>query len=114
MCDPGKDVNPGLFSAFVVQTSWNIHSPSVVERDGKGSHPAIVYAASKALAERAAWDFYEADKPAYDLTAALPVYNFGPYLHDVSLVFLLKLSVHWRTTDAIVGFPGHEGEGHWE
>jgi len=42
-----------------------------------------VYAASKTLAERAAWDFVAKEKPAFDLTAINPSFNFGPYLHEV-------------------------------
>jgi len=38
----------------------------------------VTYCASKALAERAAWDFVTTNKPSYTLTTVLPTYIFGP------------------------------------
>lgn len=49
-----------------------------------------MYAASKALAERAAWDFVEKEKPSFDLSVINPVYNFGPFIHEVSEVSMRR------------------------
>jgi nucleoside-diphosphate-sugar epimerase len=43
----------------------------------KNSVPAY-YASKKKFAERAAWDFMENEKPAFDLTRFLPVAVLGP------------------------------------
>lgn len=67
----------------ISQTEWNEISPKLVEEQGRDSTPWSVYDASKALAERAAWDFVEREKPVFDLTAILPTFNFGPYIHEV-------------------------------
>ena len=55
----------------------------ILEKEGRKTGVWTVYSASKTLAERAAWDFIATEKPAFDLTSILPVYNFGPYLHEV-------------------------------
>lgn len=64
------------------ETDWNEISPKEVQEQGKASNPFAVYDASKTLAERAAWDFVKNEKPAFDLTAILPTFNFGPYIHE--------------------------------
>ena len=45
---------------------------------------AIVYAASKTLAEKAAWDFVRQGKPAFTLNTVLPDHNFGASLDPVN------------------------------
>lgn len=66
------------------ETSWNTASPELVEAKGKAADGRSVYAASKVLAERAAWDFIAKEKPSFDLTSILPTMNFGPYVHEVT------------------------------
>lgn len=66
------------------ETYWNTTSAKIVEKEGKNSSPSTVYAASKALAERAAWDFIEKEKPSFDLSVINPVYNFGPFIHEIT------------------------------
>lgn len=68
-----------------MQTDWNNASAKAVEEQGKKASPFTVYNASKALAERAAWDFVERERPVFDLVAILPTYNLGPYIHEVTL-----------------------------
>lgn len=43
---------------------------------------AVGYCGSKKLAEKAAWDFVEAEKPHFDLSVVNPVYVFGPQAFD--------------------------------
>ncbi|KAF8322638.1 NAD(P)-binding protein [Clavulina sp. PMI_390] len=66
------------------ETLWAKKGIAALERDGNKTEGRIVYAASKALSERAAWDFVEKEKLHYELTTILPTWNFGPYVHDVS------------------------------
>lgn len=62
---------------------WNTTSAAIVERDGKQAGGEDVYSASKTLAERAMWDFVANEKPSFDFTSIIPVWNFGPYIHQV-------------------------------
>jgi len=66
------------------ETTWNTSSPRILEAEGKKTNPFTAYSASKALAEKEAWDFIEREKPSFDLSTILPTYNFGPFIHDVS------------------------------
>ncbi|KAF8322637.1 NAD(P)-binding protein [Clavulina sp. PMI_390] len=66
------------------ETMWGKKATVALERDGDKTDGRIVYAASKVLSERAAWDFMEKEKPNFQLTTVLPSWNFGPYAHDVS------------------------------
>jgi hypothetical protein len=52
-----------------------------VEENGKNSSPWQVYNASKTISERESWAWVKANNPSFDVTAILPVYNFGPYIH---------------------------------
>ena len=44
-------------------------------------NPALTYLASKKLAEKAAWDFMEQEKPQFSLTTMCPPLIFGPIRH---------------------------------
>lgn len=48
--------------------------------------------ASKALAERAAWDFVEKEKPNFSLTTLCPPWVFGPALQEVKSLDTLNTS----------------------
>lgn len=61
------------------ESIWNKDSPALVEAKGKAADGFSVYAASKTLAEEAAWESVKSNKPSFDLAAVLPVYNFGPF-----------------------------------
>lgn len=63
---------------------WNTEAVQIVERDGKTTSGVHVYAASKTLAERAMWNFMAIEKPSFDLSSIMPVWVFGPYIHQVS------------------------------
>ncbi|KAI0659011.1 D-lactaldehyde dehydrogenase [Cubamyces menziesii] len=71
------------------ETYWNDHSVKEVREKGKGAHTKDMYPASKVLAERAAWEFYEREKNklggklGWDLVVLIPPFIFGPSLHDV-------------------------------
>lgn len=48
--------------------------------DNHPHKPWHIYAASKMLGERAAWKFYNEQKPGFVMNAVLPSCNFGPVL----------------------------------
>lgn len=86
-------VNPFDPVFVFTEETWNEYSPKQVEEKGKdvdparklypvrwhlGSTPSLIsscaeaYRASKTLAERAAWDFIEKEKPGFDLATVNP------------------------------------------
>ncbi|KAI1128483.1 NAD dependent epimerase/dehydratase [Nemania abortiva] len=62
------------------EADWN---PNTYE-DGIGGHPGTTYRVSKTLAEKAAWDFKEQEKPAFDIATINPPFVFGPVVHHLS------------------------------
>ncbi|KAF5366694.1 hypothetical protein D9757_013584 [Collybiopsis confluens] len=68
------------------EADWNTHSPAEVKKSGLGAGPIHVYLASKTLAEKAAWDYYNSIKGtvSWDLVAILPGMIFGPMLGAVN------------------------------
>jgi nucleoside-diphosphate-sugar epimerase len=77
----GGDATP---PALLDETLWNESSPAHVKAEGKKSSPWATYAASKTLAEKAAWDYVKANKTNFDLVAILPSFNWGPWIHPVA------------------------------
>ncbi|KAI0077590.1 NAD(P)-binding protein [Panus rudis PR-1116 ss-1] len=67
------------------EADWNDYSINEVETKGRDATPADKYRASKTLAERAAWKFYENNKAqlSWDLVVLNPPFVFGPVLHAV-------------------------------
>ncbi|KAG5635177.1 hypothetical protein H0H81_012139, partial [Sphagnurus paluster] len=67
------------------EVDWNEPSIREVEEQGDNAPPASKYRASKTLAEKAAWEFYEKNKAEikWDLAVLHPPYVFGPVIHDV-------------------------------
>ncbi|PWN34163.1 NAD(P)-binding protein [Meira miltonrushii] len=67
------------------EADWNESDPIQSEQEGNAQSPAInAYRASKTLAERAAWDFVEANKPSFDLATINPPLVLGPIIHQVN------------------------------
>ncbi|KAI1185580.1 hypothetical protein F5B17DRAFT_407256, partial [Nemania serpens] len=56
------------------EADWN---PNTYE-DGLTGPPGTTYRVSKTLAEKAAWDFVEREKPGFDVAAINPPFVFGP------------------------------------
>ncbi|KAF8900244.1 hypothetical protein CPB84DRAFT_1747506 [Gymnopilus junonius] len=56
------------------ETTWNNEAIQAVQEKGKEIPPLTLYSASKALAEKAAWDFYEKHKSEiqWDVTTVHP------------------------------------------
>jgi nucleoside-diphosphate-sugar epimerase len=57
---------------------------------GKATPPFLKYAASKTLAEQAAWKFVEENSPSFDIVTLLPTFVWGVSSRD-SRVSCLKL-----------------------
>jgi len=64
--------------------------------------PGFGYPASKAFAERAAWDFVENEKPNFDLCTMNPPLVFGPIVHYLNSLSALNTS-NERLRDFIQG-----------
>ncbi|CDO75218.1 hypothetical protein BN946_scf184808.g4 [Trametes cinnabarina] len=77
-------------SAFVApaetytEEDWNEQAVEIVAEQGMSALAMLEYDASKVLAERAAWDFYEKHKSHanYDSTVINPAWVFGPLADD--------------------------------
>lgn len=66
------------------EVDWNESSVGRVNELGLASQPSDKYAASKILAEKAAWKFVETEKPSFDLVTVLPVVVIGPFIHQIA------------------------------
>ncbi|KAI0517317.1 NAD dependent epimerase/dehydratase [Xylaria bambusicola] len=62
------------------EADWN---PMTYE-DGINGNPGQTYRASKTLAEKAAWEFVEKEKPNFDLVTINPPFVFGPVVHHLA------------------------------
>ncbi|KIP03369.1 hypothetical protein PHLGIDRAFT_110983 [Phlebiopsis gigantea 11061_1 CR5-6] len=78
--------SPSPTPRVFTEADWNEYSPRVVAEQGAAAPPADMYRASKALAERAAWDFVAKHKEriGWDLAVINPPFVYGPVLHEVS------------------------------
>ncbi|KAJ7477408.1 D-lactaldehyde dehydrogenase [Mycena latifolia] len=73
---------PKIFS----ELDWNEQAPRELAELGREAPAITKYRASKALAERAAWDFVEKHKSeiGWDLVVLNPPFVFGPHIHHAS------------------------------
>ena len=86
----GMEVDPvGRKSNTIDESSWNEFSVKHCEEKGRDAEPMHKYRASKVLAERSAWEFYENAKKelgealvGWDLTVFCPPFVFGPAVHE--------------------------------
>lgn len=69
------------------ETSWN----PITYEESK-SDPFKGYVGSKKLAEKAAWDFVELERPGFTLTVVNPVYVLGPQPFDENIKTTLNTS----------------------
>jgi len=79
-----QDSQLGGEGTYFDETLWNESSPKELEEKGVKTSGWVAYCASKTLAEKAAWNYVKTEKPHFDLTTILPVWCWGPYIHDVS------------------------------
>ncbi|KAJ3854684.1 D-lactaldehyde dehydrogenase [Lentinula lateritia] len=76
------------------ESDWNEQSIEDVKVNGKNANQVNKYCASKTLAEKAAWELYNANKAklSWDLVVLNPPYIFGPIIHEVSSPAALNTS----------------------
>ncbi|KAL2850622.1 hypothetical protein BJY01DRAFT_261408 [Aspergillus pseudoustus] len=87
MVDPFKGNRPGH---TYNESDWN---PLTYEdATKKYVTTEVAYLASKALAERAAWDFVAAEKPSFDLAAICPPVIYGPNTNYTASLAALNAS----------------------
>lgn len=79
------------------EESWN---PSTLADINKS--PATAYRVSKTLAERAAWDFVQAEKPGFDLVTICPPLVLGPVEHRFATLDSVNTS-NERVVDLLKG-----------
>ena len=86
----GNRTPPVTFS----EEDWNNYSINEVETKGDKATNPDKYRASKTLAEKAAWRYYELHKSEvqWDLVCLNPPFVFGPFLHEVSSADALNTS----------------------
>lgn len=70
----------------------------------------LAYQASKKMAERNAWAFMEARKPAWDLVVTNPVLVTGPVIHPVSGPGSVNATTNYMIAGFVNGrYPAVEG-----
>nr|VWO94004.1 Ketoreductase CTB6 (EC (Cercosporin toxin biosynthesis cluster protein 6) [Ganoderma boninense] len=88
----GNDVDlAGRTSNRIDESSWNNYSVQRCEEKGRAADPMHKYSASKVLAERGAWEFYESAKKdlaakgetlEWDMAVFCPPFVFGPSVQE--------------------------------
>lgn len=88
-------LKPSATPAVWEETSWNEPAIEEVKEKGANALPISIYRASKTLAEKAAWDFYEKNKTSvgWDLVVLNPPYVFGPPIHEVTSMSAFNTSM---------------------
>ncbi|KAF9042284.1 hypothetical protein BJ165DRAFT_262532 [Panaeolus papilionaceus] len=94
---------PSRFS----ETDWNEFSVKEVQEKGDKAAPIEIYRASKTLAERSVWDFYNQNKDniSWDVAVINPPFVFGPPIHDVSSLKSLNTSLQTWYDNVITDTP---------
>ncbi|GAA6044393.1 hypothetical protein JCM8097_002086 [Rhodosporidiobolus ruineniae] len=87
-------VNPHEPVYTFTEADWNEFSPKEVEKKGKDVDPSQAYRASKTLAEKAAWEFVEKEKPGFDIATVNPPLIFGNIVHQCESADKLNTSVN--------------------
>ncbi|PPQ73615.1 hypothetical protein CVT26_010523 [Gymnopilus dilepis] len=84
------------------ESQWNDQAVELTNTLGKEAPPMVKYSASKVLAEKAAWDFYNKLKSElqWELVTILPSHVVGPPLQVVKGPETLNIS-EWLFWDAI-------------
>ncbi|PIG86520.1 dihydroflavonal-4-reductase [Aspergillus arachidicola] len=83
--DVGKGPQPGY---PYTEEDWN----PMTFGQAESAHGIVAYAASKAVAEKAAWRYMETNTPGFSLTTICPPMIYGPVEHHVSTMERLNTS----------------------
>ncbi|OHE94957.1 NAD dependent epimerase/dehydratase [Colletotrichum orchidophilum] len=70
----GVYIDEGTWNDAAIKAAWDPNTPKEIK-------PAVIYSASKAEGERAAWNWIEKNKPGYAFNTVLPNFNTGEILH---------------------------------
>ena len=97
---------PRVFS----EKDWNERAIREVNEKGKAAANGDKYCASKTLAERAAWDFWNKHKSevAWDVSVLNPPFVFGPVIHEVDKPENLNESVKLWWNAVVAGKLSNE------
>ncbi|KAG1731354.1 uncharacterized protein EDB91DRAFT_1154692 [Suillus paluster] len=78
----------------VSELDWNEQCLEIVREKGRGAPAMMKYRASKTLAEKAAWEFWNQNKAnvSWDLSVLNPPFVFGPAIHAVTTASSLNTS----------------------
>ncbi|KAK0487355.1 D-lactaldehyde dehydrogenase [Armillaria novae-zelandiae] len=93
----------------ISEAVWNEGLVKECEEKGRDASSLAKYSASKTLAEKAAWAFYEKHKPEikWDISTINPPWIFGPVIHEVTTVDSLNSSARfWYTAIVNEDFDG--------
>ncbi|KIW22610.1 hypothetical protein, variant [Cladophialophora immunda] len=75
------DLSQGLRPGYTyTESDWN---PATYEEAKNSSSGAFTYCAAKGLAEKAAWEWIEKNRPSFSFTAINPPWIFGPSLTGI-------------------------------
>lgn len=101
------------------ETDWNEWSVEEVRTKGRDAHPLDKYRASKTLSERAAWDWYDANKAGlrWDMVVLNPSFVLGPWLHKAENMSELSPSLRYyhsmvlkaQESDEVLATTGYVG-----
>ncbi|TFK23744.1 D-lactaldehyde dehydrogenase [Coprinopsis marcescibilis] len=89
------------------EKDWNETSLKEVEEQGRKAAPMTKYRASKTLAEKAAWDFYNShkDQVKWDVAVLNPPFVFGPPIQQVSAPEQINTSMKSWWTNVVANTP---------
>ncbi|PVF97743.1 NAD(P)-binding protein [Serendipita vermifera] len=71
-------------SAVFTEDDWNWPAVELAKKTGKAAPIYVKYAASKTLAEQAAWKFVEENSPSFDIVTLLPTFVWGQILSETT------------------------------
>lgn len=74
--DHEKGMRPGY---NYTEEDWN----PMTRKEAYNANPADAYSVSKTIAEKAAWEFVENEKPNFNLATVAPPMVYGPLRHSV-------------------------------
>ncbi|KAG6884850.1 hypothetical protein C0993_007783 [Termitomyces sp. T159_Od127] len=86
------------------EADWNELAVTEIKEQGDTAPGMTIYRASKTLAEKAAWEFYNTNKAnlKWDLSVLNPPFVFGPAIHELKNCESLNTSAR-QWYDTVVG-----------
>ncbi|KAI9340857.1 hypothetical protein BDR26DRAFT_820254 [Obelidium mucronatum] len=85
--------SPTTNPAGLSELDWNVMAMGQFTELKEKTPPAVAYSASKAFAEKAAWEFMKKEPRAFDLAVINPPFVFGPIIHPCANIESLNTSV---------------------